>query len=69
MFDDNQFANKYIRKLISFCGQGKNIICYGAGRYANVVVSALRYNKIHISDCLITGEINSKKYFIMYYMM
>lgn len=64
IFDNNGFDNDAIDEFIQFCIQSEHLICYGAGRYAALIITALKYRKIPIETCLITRKDNSNKYFM-----
>lgn len=53
------------QKLLNFCCECENLICYGAGDYANKITAFLEYNNIKVDVfCVSNYKTNMKKTFL-----
>ena len=43
-------------ELISFCNEHNDLLCYGAGRYANYIIKFLSDRHIYPQSVIITGK-------------
>lgn len=64
MFGHDSSISEDVNKLVQFCANSEHIICYGAGRYAASIIAVLKYRRIPVEACLITGKNNKNQYFM-----